>query len=531
MHDASDRDRNGGSGVDRALDEVRGTAEATAGRPPSVRGCRSFALVACLVAWTGDLLFVAGRGSMADLGLNLALFAGVLLLVVLAWRLLAARRVGLRWGRRGTLVLSGAALSVAALAVDPGWIAAALFTACVWALARGLAGQWPDRTVAWFEDALAIPSDLLTRALADQGLAMRWRRRHPTLSRARWLGTLLAWVVPLAIAAVFVTLLDAANPIIARVIGDAGEWLGTRWRWTTAEVGVGRVALWLAAAALAWTLLRVRSRRARGGAIASEIGARVNLPHAKRAFLVRTLVLCNLVFAVQSGLDLVYLTGGKSLPDGMTFAEYAHRGSYPLIAAAILAGLFALVTFRPGGEGERSTLARGLVMLWIGQSVLLAITAAWRLWLYVEQYSLSRWRLATVVWLAIVAVGLAILIERIRRRAGHEWLVARVLVASTAILSLCAVANLDGFIARYNVAHCAEVGGSAAPIDLAYLESLGEPALPAMRTLASASADPDVASEASIRAEALRAALLHRLSDWRSWSIRRSTILREDAGR
>ena len=51
----------------------------------------------------------------------------------------------------------------------------------------------------------------------------------------------------------------------------------------------------------------------------------------------------NALFAVQTVLDLTYLWGGVALPDGMTYATYAHRGAYPLIVTALLAAGFVLV--------------------------------------------------------------------------------------------------------------------------------------------------------------------------------------------
>ena len=76
----------------------------------------------------------------------------------------------------------------------------------------------------------------------------------------------------------------------------------------------------------------------------------------------RSLILFNALFALQSGLDLVYLWGGASLPDGMSHAEYAHRGAYPLIVTALLAAGFVLIAMRPGGPAEQSRLIRPLVL-------------------------------------------------------------------------------------------------------------------------------------------------------------------------
>ena len=58
--------------------------------------------------------------------------------------------------------------------------------------------------------------------------------------------------------------------------------------------------------------------------------------------MTRSLILFNALFAVQTVLDLIYLWGGASLPDGMSHAEYAHRGAYPLVATALLAAAFVL---------------------------------------------------------------------------------------------------------------------------------------------------------------------------------------------
>src|SRR5262249_20708237 len=66
-----------------------------------------------------------------------------------------------------------------------------------------------------------------------------------------------------------------------------------------------------------------------------------------RTAILRSLVLFNTLFAVQSVLDATYLWGGLALPDGMTYAAYAHRGAYPLIVTALLAGGFVLAAMQP----------------------------------------------------------------------------------------------------------------------------------------------------------------------------------------
>ncbi len=53
------------------------------------------------------------------------------------------------------------------------------------------------------------------------------------------------------------------------------------------------------------------------------------------------------------------------MPAGMTYAEYAHRGAYPLIATALLAGGFVLATTRAGLPTHETTLVRKLVFAWL----------------------------------------------------------------------------------------------------------------------------------------------------------------------
>ena len=92
-----------------------------------------------------------------------------------------------------------------------------------------------------------------------------------------------------------------------------------------------------------------------------------------RPAILRSLIVFNLMFAVQTVLDAAYLWGGVALPDGMSYASYAHRGAYPLIVTALMAGAFVLVAMRRDGPAENSIWIRRLVYLWIGQNVMLVV--------------------------------------------------------------------------------------------------------------------------------------------------------------
>ena len=330
-----------------------------------------------------------------------------------------------------------------------------------------------------------------------------------------WLGSLVGWIVPLSIFAVFLTLLSSANPLIEhhlmqidlRVLFDRFE--------------LSRTLFWIQIVCIIWPLIhrRIKPR----GVRQSEPGA-AGASRLRPDYLLgvqamsRSLILFNALFALQSGLDLVYLWGGATLPDGMSHAEYAHRGAYPLIVTALLAAGFVLIAMRPGGPAEQSRLIRPLVLAWIGQNVLLVISSIFRLDLYVAAFSLTYLRLAAFIWMGLVAAGLLLILIQIMLRKPVSWLVTA--NAATLVLALygCCFINAPRIIAAYNLAHSREAGGTGPWLDMNYLRSLGPQALPALEprlpqipalqsTIADLRSGPDVCER-------------RRLENWRAWGYR-----------
>jgi len=195
----------------------------------------------------------------------------------------------------------------------------------------------------------------------------------------------------------------------------------------------------------------------------------------------RSLILFNALFAVQSALDLTYLWGGASLPDGMSHAEYAHRGAYPLIATALLAAGFVLIAMRPGGPAEHSRLIRPLVLVWTGQNILLVVSSIFRLDLYVAAFSLTYLRLAALIWMLLVGIGLALMVMQIVRGKSNSWLLAANTISLALVLYGCCFINAPWLVASYNVEHSLEIAGTGPNLDLQYLGSLGPQAEPALR--------------------------------------------------
>jgi hypothetical protein len=297
--------------------------------------------------------------------------------------------------------------------------------------------------------------------------------RHMKAWTPQWLGSLVAWIVPLVIFAIFLTLFSQANPLIEQQLLriDLRTLLDVLISW--------RAAFWLAVLCAIWPLMHRRARR-KAISLPSQTDSDSAEPQDMdylfgAAAMLRSLILFNLLFALQSALDLAYLWGGAALPGGMSHAEYAHRGAYPLIVTALLAAGFALVAMRPNGPAETSRWIRPLVLAWIGQNILLVISSIFRLDLYIAAFSLTYLRLAAFIWMALVAIGLVLILVQIELGKPNSWLLSANAISLALVLYGCCFLNAPWLVAHYNVEHSLEVSGNGPSLDLDYLVSLGSP--------------------------------------------------------
>ena len=302
--------------------------------------------------------------------------------------------------------------------------------------------------------------------------------RHMKAWTPEWLGSLVAWIVPLGIFAVFLGLLSSANPLIEHLM------MQIDLRALLQYFELSRTMFWILIGCAIWPLIhrRIKPLPVRHTEPSAATTAMPSAPDYLLGVqaMSRSLILFNALFALQSGLDLIYLWGGATLPDGMSHAEYAHRGAYPLIATALLAAGFVLIAMRPNGPAEQSRLIRPLVLAWIGQNVLLVISSIFRLDLYIGAFSLTYLRLAALIWMGLVAAGLLLILVQIMMRKPISWLVSANAATLALVLYGCCFINAPRLVAAYNVAHCREAGGTGPMLDKGYLRSLGRQVLPAI---------------------------------------------------
>jgi hypothetical protein len=330
------------------------------------------------------------------------------------------------------------------------------------------------------------------------------------------------WVVPLALSCVFLVLFSSANPLI-------DNWLkAIELPALLARLSVARLLFWSVTLCVVWPFIYLKWIR-RPPAEPWAINAEPATDTAQgelfgAAAILRSLLLFNVLFAVQTGLDIVYLWGGVALPDGMTYAAYAHRGAYPLIATALLAAGFVLAAMRPDGPAARMPVIRLLVFLWVAQNVMLVVSSILRLDLYVQIYSLTYWRVAAFFWMLLVAAGLLLIVARIALNRSNQWLVLMNLATLALTAWICAFINFPVVIASWNVDHSKEMSGNGVMLDFSYLLSLGPQALPAIDRYLASLPDNYLRNKLSWDRDQLVTAQLAGLDSWRAWSFRQHRL-------
>ena len=375
------------------------------------------------------------------------------------------------------------------------------------------------------DDATRLARDVLRhmlragRQFGDFTRLARIRRRRYR-DPARWAGIAILCVVPMGLTAVFLALFTAANPLLDRVLGSVD------WMAPLEGLSFRRVCFWIAAAAAFWSVLRPRYRQvlpspARRFAAAGRASL-VALLFDRRSVL-WSLAAFNALFMVQNVMDATFLWSGRTLPDGLTYAQYAHRGAYPLIATALLAGGFVLTALKPGTAMERDRAIRRAVYLWLAQTVALVASSIVRLNGYVGEYELTYLRAAAFVWMGLVAVGLGLIVARIALGRSNRWLVNANALALAATLYAASFVSVGGIVASYNVRHCAEVNGTGPRLDLFYLRGIGEGALPAIIWIQDHQTGLDAGYLWAAR-QTFQRDLDAELSDWRQWTWRRAEL-------
>jgi hypothetical protein len=235
--------------------------------------------------------------------------------------------------------------------------------------------------------------------------------------------------------------------------------------------------------------------------------------------LATALGLLQLLFVLFVVVQFRYLFGGSALVEvtpGLSYAEYARRGFFELVAVVLLSLPLlllcdALLERRDRGD---DAIFRGLAGLHIVLVFAVMASAMQRLRLYQEAYGLTVSRLNATALLLLLAVVLAWFAATVLR-GRRERFAFGALLASFATVAVLFAVNPDAVVARANVSRVTSGAIAAGQFDARYAASLSADAAPVlMAALPSLPAD----AQCTVARRLLQRWGGDVAADWRSWN-------------
>jgi len=190
--------------------------------------------------------------------------------------------------------------------------------------------------------------------------------------------------------------------------------------------------------------------------------------------------LVNLLFLVFILIQLVYLFGGESnvTSQALTYAEYARRGFFELIAIAVASFLLLRVTeiLVEKRDSIHTLIFKILSCALIAQVSLIMISAFKRLWLYEQVFGFTTLRLYSQAFIFLLAAIFIILLIKIVMDEKDNVLAFRSFIAVLLFLAVMNIFNPDAFIAKKNI----DLSKESGKLDMMYLYRLSDDAVPVM---------------------------------------------------
>lgn len=210
-----------------------------------------------------------------------------------------------------------------------------------------------------------------------------------------------------------------------------------------------------------------------------------------KTVLITFLTCINLLYLIFAIVQLAYLTGAftASLPENLTYAEYARSGFFELAFISVInLALILLAVKGADRQGLTGFALRIESLLLVAGSLIQWLSAMFRMHLYVDTYGLTQLRFMVTAFMILLLVLFALLLVK-EFRFQFPLFKAFTAVTLASLLILNHV-NSDAWIANHNVTRYA----ASQKIDTDYFKELSQAAVPAMLQLTE-TATPAVAAD------------------------------------
>ncbi len=294
-------------------------------------------------------------------------------------------------------------------------------------------------------------------------------------------------LIPAGVCIVFILIFSAANPVIGRLVAALRDNVRMFFECLGDLISLNRALIWLAWLALFAALIRPMTESWLAKLV-SKFSATTTAPlqtapdKGNYAAAFWTLICVNILFLAYNCTDSTYLYFKADLPIGINWTEYTYSGCGWLtmglfVSTVVLGIIFAgALNFHPGARRLKV-----ISYVWAAQNMMLAIGAIRRLQMYIDYSGLTHLRITGLYGSVLVAVGLAIMVRKVRANRSFMWLARKDILAFCIALTILAVTPNDLLCAKYNVAKVME--GKSRALRPICLKSLSPEALPPLIAL------------------------------------------------
>lgn len=185
-------------------------------------------------------------------------------------------------------------------------------------------------------------------------------------------------------------------------------------------------------------------------------GVAVDKRSQEPVLAVTVMGLVALLYLIFCGIQIIYLFMGRgTLPDGMTYSEYARQGFFQLVFVAVLNLVLVLLCLKYFKKSRVLNIV--LTVISICTYIMIA-SAGYRMILYVAEYHLTLLRILVLWFLAVLSIMMAGVMVIIYKNQFPLFKFCLVVV-SVCYLGLSWM-KPDLVIAQYNISHMEEMDNS-----------------------------------------------------------------------
>lgn len=307
--------------------------------------------------------------------------------------------------------------------------------------------------------------------VVTESVDMTVARRH---GRRSLLPVLRGLALAMPVLLVFTFLLIAADTLFAHTMESIFSWniFGHLFE----ALGHGVQIVIVAVLVMGGLVFALESRHGRDDRGALNSALQTIPTHFSLGLIETTTILLsvNALFALFVGVQFSYLFGGSENIniEGFTYAEYARRGFFELLAVVLLSlvlilGLNWLTRRESKVQIQFFNLLSSLLIFFV---LIMLVSAFRRMMLYEAAYGYTFLRLTVytfMIWLGFVLVWFLFTLWR-----KADWFALGVFLAAVGFMVTLNLLNPDAFVAQRNLERYVETG----KLDAVYLTSLSEDA-------------------------------------------------------